>query len=334
MKRLRDLTIDDLGGGITAIDLGASGSVNPEWLPLARWINVIGFDPNEAECRRLNALPTAYHSARFLPYALAGETGPHILYKTRSIYCWSLLKPRLDDWLSRFAYSALFEPVGTGTIQAFRLDEVPDLAGVDLDAIKVDTQGLELPILRGALPFVRHCISIETETGFTQNYEGETTFDEILAFMRGQGFGLFGIDPFHAVSRKNPLSLATRNEQLLWTEAFWLRDYHQSSPAELKLLNRPKALRALCIYANHGCLAFGLEAARLFCDLGLITSGELDSAGDARWWQLPGRSPGLVRTALNWVPRKMLGSLRLRLLSLAATVDAVKATPHPLGKRS
>ena len=330
MKRLSDISIDDLGGGITAIDLGASGKVNPDWEALARWINVIAFDPNADECERLNAQPSGYRSARFLPYALAGETGPHVLYKTRSIYCWSLLKPRLDDWLSRFTYADLFAPEGTGTVQAYRLDEVPQLANVDLDAIKVDTQGLELPILRGALPFVQSCISIETETGFTQNYEGETTFDEILAFMRGQGFGLFGIDPFHAIARKNQLSRFASNEQMLWCEALWLRDYYQSSPAQLKLLSRPKALRALCLYANRGCLAFGLEAAALFRDLQLISNEEFEEAQNPSWWTLPGRSPGLVRGTLNLMPRKILGGLRNRLLSLLNTVDAVRATPHPL----
>lgn len=337
MTRLRDLSIEDLGGGIHLIDLGASGGVAPQWQAIAHWINVIGFDPNAQECTRLNACATGYRSAKFLPYALAGETGPHLLHKTKSIYCWSLLKPRLEDWLSRFTYAALFEPAGSETIAAYRLDEVRELAGLDLDAMKVDTQGLELPILSAALPFVESCVSIETETGFTQNYEGETTFDQILAFMRDRGFGLFGMNADHAIARKNRLSSFTENEQILWCEAVWLRDYYRSSPQQLKSLTRPKALRALCLYANHGCLAFALEAAALFRDLQLITSAEYDRmAADKSWWQLPGKptvARKMVRAALNIVPRKQLGGLRQQLSSLLGLVASVSGTPHPLKKQ-
>lgn len=337
MKGLRDFTLDDLEGGITAIDLGASGAVKSEWQPIAHWMNVIGFDPNAAECARLNALPSGYLSAKFLPYALAGESGQHVLYKTKSIYCWSLLKPRLDDWLSRFSYSDLFEPAGTEMITAYRLDEVPELAGIDIDAMKIDTQGLELPILKSALPFLGGCISIETETGFTQNYEGETTFDQILDFMNTHGFGLFGIDPNHAVARKNRLSGISQNEQLLWCEAVWLRDYYKMSRVQLKTVTRPKALRALALYANHGCLAFGLEAAALFRDLHLISGDEYDEISrDDTWWRLPHRGMAMrkmARATLDYVPRKVLGRFRRGLFSLMQVIDNVSVTPHPLKRR-
>ncbi len=337
MKRLREFSLEELGGGLNAVDLGASGAVKKEWQPIAHWMNVVGFDPNAAECERLNAKSSGYHSVKFLPYALAGETGPHTLYKTKSPFCWSLLKPRLDDWLSRFTYSDLFEPTGTETIMAYRLDEVRELAGVDMDAMKVDTQGLELAILQSAPLLVDACVSIETETGFTQNYEGETTFDQILAFMNTHGFGLFGIDPNHAVTRKNRLGAASRNEQLLWCEATWLRDYYKSSADEQKKLTRAKALKALCLYANHGCLSFGLEAAALFRDLGLITGVEYDAmARDKSWWELPGQGGalrGTLHSAVNYMPRKVVGRIRSRLASFVGLLDNVSLTPHPLKRK-
>ena len=337
MKKLKHLTVVDLGGGINVIDLGASGGVQPEWRTIAKWINVIGFDPNAAECTRLNGLSTGYHSAKFFPYALAGETGKRDLYKTKSIFCWSLLKPRLE-WLSRFTYSDLFQPAGTESLWVYRLDEISELMGVDVDAMKVDTQGLELPILRASMPAVESSICISTETGMTQNYEGETTFDQILAFMDSQGFGLFGIDTNHAIARKNSLSSISQNEQILWCEAVWMRDYYRASCEQQKTLTREKALRALCLYANHGCLSFGLEAAALFRDLGLITGAEYDvMATDNSWWQLQSRGTTLriaTRSILNYVPRKILGGFRRRLHSFEALVDNIRTTPHPLRRKS
>lgn len=337
MKKLRDFSLDDLGGGINCIDVGASGGVTAEWQPIAHWMNIIGFDPNVAECSRLNALPSGYCSAKFLPYALAGESGQYQLHKTKSIYCWSLLRPRLDEWLSRFAYSDLFEPAGTETISCYRLEEVPELGGMDVDAMKVDAQGVELPILKSGLSFVESSISIETETGLTQNYEGEAAFDQMLAFMDLRGFGLFGIDANHAISRKNRFSKTTRNEQLLWCEAVWLRDYYKATPAERQKLTRAKALRALCLYANRGCIAFGLEAAALFRDLNLITGGEYDTmARDESWWSLPNRGFGLrkaIHPILDYTPRRVLGKLRGKLASSVAFLDQVIMTPHPFKRK-
>jgi len=56
------------------------------------------------------------------------------------------------------------------------LDDIRELQNVEIDAMKLDTQGLELPILSSAEARVDRCILIETETGFCENYRGETTF--------------------------------------------------------------------------------------------------------------------------------------------------------------
>jgi FkbM family methyltransferase len=328
-KPLRELTIEDLGGGITLLDLGASGGIAPGWRPLARWVNAIGFDPNAEECARLNRQPAFYRSARFLPYAIAGETGPHTLYRTKSIYCWSLLKPR-SDWLRRFAHGDLFTVTGTETIEARRLADVPELAGLDVDAMKIDTQGLELPILRGGPRQLESCLRLETETGFTQNYEGETTFDELLAYLEEQGFGLFGLNAGHAVARANAWRHVARGEQLLWCEGVWFRDFRRGSDDRRAQLTRPKALRALLLYAAHGCLAFGLEMAGVFRELDLITGAELDRLGrDRSWWRLPGESVGrrALRAGLDWMPRRLLGVL-------AGAIAEVRPTTHPLRRRS
>ena len=326
MKKLRDLTLEELGGGMTAIDLGASGGIKPEWAAVAKWTHVIGFDPNVDECARLNRQPTGYRSAQFLPYAIAGETGTQTLHKTKAGQCWSLLQPN-QNWLQRFAFADSFAPTGTEDIQVYRLDQVPELAGLDIDAMKVDTQGLELPILESAAAFVDSSIWLETETGMTQNYAGETTFDRVLQFMESRGFGLFGMDTNHPIARRNQLSARARDEQILWCEAVWLRDYYKTPSELLQRLTRPKALRALCLHASHGCLAFGLEAAALFRDLKLITGAEYDAlAQDASLWAMPRPAGGwraLLGAGLNWLPRRHLRMLRSDIAHLAAS-------PHPL----
>jgi hypothetical protein len=51
MKRLDDVTAEDIGGGINLLDLGASGQPPEYWTRIAPLINLIGFDPNNQEAR-------------------------------------------------------------------------------------------------------------------------------------------------------------------------------------------------------------------------------------------------------------------------------------------
>jgi len=44
--------------GINLIDIGSSGSLDAKWAPIKELINLVGFDPNKAECERQNKLPS------------------------------------------------------------------------------------------------------------------------------------------------------------------------------------------------------------------------------------------------------------------------------------
>lgn len=300
MFRLSAVSPEDLGGGISVLDLGASGGPSGFWRPLTHLVKFTGFDPNAEECLRLEGISQGYLSQRYLPYAIGGRTEKATLYLTQSPYCWSLLSPNLP-WLRRFVFSDLFEVTAAKELSVWSLAEIPELEGMEIDAMKLDTQGLELPILSSAERIAMGCIAIETETGFTENYIGESTFDQVARFMRDRGFGLFGLNADHRVPRRSKLADESTNEQLLWCEAVWLRDYWLSDPALEPMLTREKALRALCIYGGYGCISFGLEAARRFADLGLLTGREYDelASGPEAWRLQPYEKPSPAKRVLK-----------------------------------
>lgn len=327
MFGLTAIKLEDIGGGINLIDLGASGNVPSYWKPLAHLTNLIGFDPNEKECTRLNNENSDFLSQRFLPYAIAGDNQNYTLYKTRSMYCWSLLQPNLS-WLRRFTFSDLFEIQDTEEISAVKLKDVVELKDLDIDAIKLDTQGLELPILKASENILRDCILVETETGFTENYIGETTFDQIAVYMRSMGFGLFDINTNHKVSRKNSLSEKASNEEILWCEAIWLRDYCRSGENGESDITREKALKALCIYSNHGCFGFGLESAQLFKEMGVLSAEEYSAlaSGTSPWIfhnkMRTSMKSDMLRTMLSVVPRRYYKVI-------SAHMQELQTTRHP-----
>lgn len=276
-------------GGIGLLDIGSSGSLDAKWDPLRHLINLVGFDPNREECERQNALPSKYRSSRFLPYAVHGRSGAETLYRTRSIYCYSLLRPR-KHWLDRFSFHALFDVLGEEPIDVRGIGEIEELRSVTPDAIKIDVQGLELPILSAAGPVLDNAFYVETETGFTENYEGETTFAQLGAFMRENAFLMFDINTNHRIARDNAFrEMSFGGEQILWCEAVWLRDYIEldrrgAFRPEAFPPRRVRAILVLC--ALQRCCDYGLELAEFFCSKGLLAPQELQALGSPEAWSL------------------------------------------------
>ena len=320
---LHQLTTAQLGGGITLVDIGASGRPDPRWRPLEKLINYVGFEPNAAECARLADRVSPFNSVHYMPYALAGENGAATLHCTRSLYCGSLLEPN-TKWLSRFSFAELFHVTETQAVPTRRLADIDELQPVDVDAIKVDAQGLELPILTGAGRFLDDAFYVETETGLVSNYHGESTYAEVDQFLRSRGFLLFDLNVQHRVPRNNHFqNVPTGREQILWCEAVWLKDYvalHQQG--RLGSMSREKALKALLLCGLQGCRDYGLELATLFHGLGWLNDRELAALSHVRSWRL--KSCGLA--ALPWAGL----ALAARLLSKRARRRLTQALEQTL----
>lgn len=323
----QDLTPKDLGGGINLVDLGASGEMSSYWRRLEGFINLYAFEPNQEECERLTKADSTCASTNYIPVAISGKKGSYTLYQTKSIYCWSLLEPN-TKWLRRFNFHDLFEVVATSRIEAVSLEEVDQLRDVDVDVIKSDTQGLELPILEAAPRSVHTAFAIETETGLVENYKGETTFHEINRYMEQNDFLLFDINVNHRVPRDNELSAHTRNHQILWCEATWLKDYVAMEENTAIDIDRTKAIKALLLCANHGCIDYGYELAALFRDKGYITKNEYASLGRKSGWLLPGSGGRrslfrkCVESVIDYLPRRYTRSI-------GGLIDEISQKPHP-----
>jgi hypothetical protein len=134
------------------------------------------------------------------------------------------------------------------------------------DIIKIDTQGLELPIFQSGNKLLENAFCIETETELVENYCGETTYAKIGEFMRSKGFLMFDIS-VHRVSRKNLLSEHGKHQPLC-CEAMWLFDYI----GRKKQPTVKEALKSLMICKSLNYYDYGIELAGYFNGLGLIDS--------------------------------------------------------------
>jgi FkbM family methyltransferase len=87
--------------------------------------------------------------------------------------------------------------VGKQTVDIERLDELaPRLLQSEVALmIKVDTQGYELEVVKGATALLPRTVAFQLELSLVPLYEGAPTFLDMTAFMESIGFDLFGIVP-------------------------------------------------------------------------------------------------------------------------------------------
>lgn len=226
---------------IRLIDVGARGGIDPRWAPYHDTLDVIAFEPDTVECDRLNSTAFPYR-IRFLPVAL-GDTDNRTstLHLCRQPGCSSLLEPNMD-FCGMFPYAESMEVVGQYPLTLQRMDSV--VRDFEPGVIKVDTQGTELDVLRGAGHLLDSAIAIELEVEFVPQYRGQALFCDVDIFMRAQGFTLRGIK--RSYWRARAQHTHSHGGQIVHGDALYLR---------LDRIDCPIGHRILAAYNQFDLLA-------------------------------------------------------------------------------
>jgi hypothetical protein len=89
-----------------------------------------------------------------------------------------------------------------------RMDDVLQEMGVRVDGqtmLKLDTQGYELEVLKGAVGAMHAVGVIQAEMSFQPLYGGQPLFDEVYSYITSQGFTVFDVVPGFAEPRTGQL---------------------------------------------------------------------------------------------------------------------------------
>jgi len=276
-----------LEGGATAVprirvvDVGAMILSDAEdiWRPLLRrglCESVVGFEPNADECERLNSSTPSGSGCcfRFLPWAL-GDGSIGQLRRCTAPMTSSLLEPNIP-LLRRFVQlEEVTTVVHRSEIHTKRLDDVlPDLPGARVDFLKLDVQGYEHAVLRGAKHALQSVLVLHTEVEFVEMYEQQPLFAEVDQLLRAAGFvfhrfaSLHGrpVKPLHF--KANPLQPIS---QQIWADAVYVRDLW-----DLRSHSREDLLRTALILheiyhaydvVHHVLHKFNADVAKQYLDL-------------------------------------------------------------------
>lgn len=222
---------------LTLVDAGARWGVSERWDGFEQFGHFICFEPDREECDRLNTLGRP--NTRYYPYALADRDGEVAITLTREPACSSVYPP-LPGLYRSYPALGVITPVAAMTVPCRRLDSLAAEIGLErADVLKVDTQGSELDILKGAVPLLNGCSLVDIEVEFNELYGGQNLFHEVDAFLRDHGFVLWRLSELvHYKPEKVPdtsiqmriacapgedLNLSLSGGQLFWGQAHYVR---------------------------------------------------------------------------------------------------------------
>ena len=247
------LTVLDVG----AMALGTNGAAYASLYPMEN-LRVIGFEPNEMECQKLNE--GSDERFQFFPN-FAGDGGSATYFETNMTMTGSIFEPN-SLLLEKFQNLAeLTSVVDTHQVETRRIDDMEGLD--DVDYFKIDVQGSELLIFENATEVLKATTVVHTEVAFVEMYNNQPLFADIDIFMRGQGFQ-FHTFPNYGSRCFKPLvvegNINKGLNQRLWADVVYVRDFMalDIQPAE-KLLKMAVILND--VYQSFDLCYIVLEAA-------------------------------------------------------------------------
>jgi FkbM family methyltransferase len=154
---------------------------------------IVSFEPLSSARPELERRATTASGWETLPFALGDTAGTRVFHVAGNSVSSSLL-PMAARHLGSAPESAY---VSEESVDVRRLDDVaPDVIRPGERVwLKVDAQGFELPILRGAEQTLERVEVVETELSLVELYEGQALFGDMLDHLTSRGFGALSLEP-------------------------------------------------------------------------------------------------------------------------------------------
>jgi FkbM family methyltransferase len=223
---------------LAVVDVGCRWGFADTWEDLGDRCKIVGFEPDTVECERLRQHYRDRPWVQIVPHALGAAQRDATLYITREPACSSVYPP-IDDVVDRHPRLEPQRMVRSEAIELITMDDwCAENAFERVDIIKLDTQGSELDILRGAKRILEAVSVVQTEVEFNPMYDGQPLFGDVDRFLRERGFVLWHLDnlshhrqhgarvglrPAAHVYDFDASRFTHRSGQLFWADAVFVR---------------------------------------------------------------------------------------------------------------
>jgi FkbM family methyltransferase len=148
------------------------------------------FEPIPAALRSLRTVTSSDTRVTVWPYALSDASGRlqmTVAEKNDSSSLFAPTRKQTSAFAGTQAVASL--PVEVRTLDGVLSSET----NLSPFLLKIDVQGAELAVLRGARQLLQHVGDIIVEASLTELYEGQALADEVIAYLFTSGYRLIGI---------------------------------------------------------------------------------------------------------------------------------------------
>jgi FkbM family methyltransferase len=157
--------------------------------------HIISFEPVESVYARLLERARVDPKWKVHNVALGNEDVVRTINVTKGAELHSFLTP--SDYLNEHFEGSFADVVRREEVQLRRLDSIYDDVMQDIQApkifLKLDTQGYDLEVLKGAKDTIRHIVGLQSEVSVLPIYKNMPDYLEALGIYRSLGFALTGL---------------------------------------------------------------------------------------------------------------------------------------------
>jgi FkbM family methyltransferase len=261
---------------ITLVDVGARWGAHDRWDSLGNLADIVCFEPDREECERLQA--SRAPNTRYLPIGLSDSGGERDLFVTVEPGCSSNFEP-IPALYEHYPSLGIIRPLRKTRMLCRRLDDVLAEHGVSqVAALKLDTQGSELLILKGAERTLAKCSLIDIEVEFNPLYQQQALFCDVDRFLRDRGFVLWRLENlFHYSTESLPAAESMMeivgtpapaprtvaripNGQVFWAQAQYVRKEYPRAGADY--MESSEAIVPAILAGTYGWWDLALELVR------------------------------------------------------------------------
>ena len=260
----------------TYIDVGAMGGISLKWKALLNHIKVIAFEPDEREFNKLKS----NNVVKYFNYALYDKSQDLAYYIAKENGKSSIYKPNMDI-LCQYEDYERFQVVQEKIISSAKVKDLDSICEEnsikDIDFIKLDTQGSELPILSGgqkkAIP---NMFGAQIEVEFVELYKDQPLFRDVDAFMQNKGFLL--VDLKRQYWKRKGCYAYRGKGSLIFGDALYLKEidifYQELFNKQDKLYARSKIFKSILVCMIYKVFDYAVTIAKTGCKKQFLTDKE------------------------------------------------------------
>lgn len=203
------------------LDAGCRYGVHPSFNTFINCAEFHMFDVDACEIERLKEKYRSRENMHFYALGLYSKSGKmrfnHYAHKGLG----SLADVNVDFIKEKHFMNDSFCEISSSLVDVESIDSLFGEGRIHF--MKLDTEGSELEILKGAQKSLRGMLGLRIETSFAPLYKGCPLFGDIHAFLLEQGFELVNLDyegKGHALS---PYTLPNRYGMLIGSDGVWVK---------------------------------------------------------------------------------------------------------------